>query len=79
MMNETQDNPTAEIARLRTIIDDYVRISKAASEEIATLRRRLAWPLTADEREALEFVCLEGRVGNEQDAMILRELLGRLE
>lgn len=41
MTNEPQDNPADEIARLRTIIDDYTRICKAAGEEIAMLRRRL--------------------------------------
>jgi len=41
MMNEPQDNPADEIARLRNIIDDYARICEAASAEIAMLRRRL--------------------------------------
>ncbi len=41
MMNEPQDSPADEIARLRKIIDDYARICEAASAEIAMLRRRL--------------------------------------
>ena len=41
MMNEPQDNPADEIARLRKIIDDYARICEAASAEISMLRRRL--------------------------------------